>query len=193
MASVAAGRLTYALGDTTAAMIFGDPKDFAIEVFHEPLGPTWIGFGRMALHVQSVVLGDIQADHCGLADAVERLRELTVKVHERWDPSFSGHSDEEIFALIDRELYVDYGQTDVTVEDGLRRYGRFDFLTNAGEQFDDVKTFIYVEPRGTVHILYQTEPTNSRAVTCSIDSFRSASLSFLDWFDREVRMGVSVA
>ena len=174
-------------------MTFGDPKDFAIEAYHEPSGPAWAGFGRMALHVQGVALGDIREDHCSLNDAVERLRDLSLSLHELWDPRFVGHSDEEIFALIDRELYTDYGQTDRAIEEGLLRYGQFEFLTNAGEQFDDVKTFIYAEPQGIVHILYERERNQSRSATCSIDSFRSATLAFLQWFDDQVRFRSGVA
>lgn len=167
-------------------MTFGDSKEFAIEVYHEPLGPRWNGFGRMALHVAGVTFGNLQECHCGLADAAERLRAVWQSLHEKWDASFSGHSDEDIFALIDRELYVDYGQTEAAISDGRQRYGRFDFLTNAGEQFDDVKTFIYVDQRELVHILYAHDARTPSAVVCSVGSFRSATADFLHWYSREV-------
>ena len=37
----------------------------------------------------------------------------------------------------------------------LERFGRFDFLTNSGEQFDDSKTFIFCRPPDRVVILYE--------------------------------------
>ena len=41
-------------------MTFGDSKDFAIEAYHEPSGPQWGGFGRMAIDIQGVRIGDIR-------------------------------------------------------------------------------------------------------------------------------------
>ena len=167
-------------------MLFGNPDEFAIEAYHEPQGPSWMGFGRMALHLPGVTLGRLSEEHCGLHDAAERIRGVTNRIRELWLPEFAGHSDAEIFALIDKELYVDYGQTETGIESGLRRYGRFDFLTNAGEQFDDIKAFILCDPKHFVHILHGDRKGVFRSSTCSLEPFVVACRTFLKWFDAEV-------
>jgi hypothetical protein len=157
-------------------MLFGSVTEFAIEVYHEPSGPQWAGFGRMALDVQGVRLGDIQQNHCSLFHAVERFRELRTMIDTLWDESFNGLTNAQIFSLLDRSLY--------DCEERSERFGRFDFLTNTGEMFDDSKTFIACDPAGYVHILYrkyQRDTPDSRL--CRVDLFRSVTDSFLRWFD----------
>src|SRR5687768_3918116 len=134
-------------------MIFGDPRTFAIEAYHEPMDSGLRGFGRMALHVCNTIVGDITEKHCGLGDAAERLRKILLSDGPFWDPSFASLADAEIFALIDRALYIDHGQSDAQVHEDAERYGRFDLLTNAGEQFDGYKTFIFKDAGGDVGIL----------------------------------------
>src|SRR5688572_26437867 len=121
-------------------MIFGESSEFAIEAYHE-----WAGFGRMAIDIQGVRLGDIRENHCSLFFAVNRFR-LYREIESLWAESFDGLSDVEIFALID---------THYTGEPCEESYTPCDFLTNTGEQFDDAKTFIVCRPGGRVHILYQ--------------------------------------
>ncbi|MDZ4401712.1 hypothetical protein [Prosthecobacter sp.] len=161
-------------------MTFGQPTDFSIEVYHEPSGPEWGGFGRMAIVVQGVELGDIRENHCSLFHAADRLRELPPIIGNFWDESFDGLSDAEIFAVVDQALY---GSDDSNAE----RYRRFDFLTNTGEQFDDSKTFIVCRPDGRVHILYQLRDDTSGSACCLAQTFRQAAESFVCWFDEQVR------
>lgn len=116
-------------------MHFGDPTEFAIEAFHEPAGPDWAGFGRMCLYAEGIPLGDLSEEHCSLFQAADRFRELGNTVESLWDDSFAGLSDAQIFALLDDALYIGN-------EPRWERYGKFDFLTNTGEQFDGFKTFI---------------------------------------------------
>ena len=127
-------------------MTFGEPADFAIEAYHEPSGPDWAVFGRRAIDIQSVRLGDIRENHCSLFDAADHFRDLPPIIGTFWDASFTGLSDAEIFALIDDALYIG-------TDSNWQRYGRFDFLTNTGEQFDGFKTFIVCRPDQRVHIL----------------------------------------
>ena len=174
-------------------MLFGDRAQFAIEAHHEPQGPSWLGFGRMALHFGHVTLGDLSEEHCSLHDAAGRIREISGRIRTTWLPEFRGHSDAEIFALIDRELYVDYGQAEANTKSAQKRYGRFEFLTNAGGQFDDVKTFIYCDPESLVHVLYEDRSGKVGSVTCSADSFESVSRAFLQWFDAETKVRAGAA
>src|SRR4051794_29591043 len=129
-------------------MIFRQPTDFAIEAYHEPYGPEWGGFGRMCIHIQGVQLGDVRENHCFLFHATDQFRKLHPSVEALWDESFAGLSDAEIFAAVDHALYL-------AEDSDWQRYGRFEFLTNTGEQFDDSKTFIVCRPEGRVHILFR--------------------------------------
>jgi hypothetical protein len=162
-------------------MTFGQPSDFAIEAYHEPSGPQWAGFGRMAIDVQGVRLGDIRENHCSLFHAVDCFRQAFAVIERLWDESFASLSDAEIFGLIDHALYI--GEPTGSGP----AYSRFDFLTNTGEQFDDAKTFIICRPEGRVHILYQLRDGTFGAASCSVSSFREVAESFVRWFDEQVR------
>jgi hypothetical protein len=162
-------------------MLFGEPSDFAIEAYHEPSSPRWTGFGRMAITIQGVRLGDIREDHCSLFHAVDRFRELYPAIENLWDEAFGDLSDAEIFNVIDEARYT--GEPD----EGRSCYLQFDFLTNTGEQFDSCKTFIVCRPGGTVHVLYlQLQDAFRGSASCSVDSFRRVSANFVRWFDEQV-------
>jgi hypothetical protein len=161
-------------------MIFGQPSEFAVEVYHEPHSSSWGGFGRMCIHVQGVQLGDICENHCSLFHATDQFRKLYLCVETLWDESFVGLTDTEIFAVVDHALYL--GE-----ESEYERFGRFDFLTNTGEQFDDAKTFIVCRPHGQVHILYQLLDNTFGSGSCSADSFRSVIGAYVPWFETQVR------
>jgi hypothetical protein len=161
-------------------MRFGDPTEFAIEVHHEPSGPEWAGFGRMCIDTQNTRLGDISENHCSLFHAVDRFRELESTIDALWEESFDGLSDAEIFAFLDEALYL--GEVS-----GWERFGRFDFLTNTGEQFDGFKTFIVCSPDRHVHILYRLPDGLVDAGICSAVSFHAVAESFVLWFDEQVR------
>ncbi len=158
-------------------MTIGAPKYFAIEAYHEPSGPQWGGFGRMAIDIQGVRLGDIREYHCSLFHAVDRFRQVYPRIESLWAESFDGLSDVEIFALID---------TRYTGEPCEEDYSPCDFLTNSGEQFDDAKTFIVCRPDGHVHILYQLRDGTIGSASCSASSFREVAEAFVCWFDEQV-------
>jgi hypothetical protein len=160
-------------------MIFGRPADFAIEAYYEPYGPKWGGFGRMAIDIQGVRLGDIRENHCSLFHATEKFRNLHPGIESLWKDPFSGLSDAEIFTAVDNALYL--------ADESDRDYWRFDFLTNTGEQFDDAKTFIVCRPSGHVHILYRIRNDAFGSRSCSALSFRSVADSYVRWFDEQVR------
>lgn len=161
-------------------MIFGQQSDFAIEAYHEPSGPRWGGCGRMAIDIQGVRFGDIRENHCSLFHATDQFRGLCRSIETLWDESFANLSDAEIFAAVDHALYI-------SDECDAERYGRFDFLTNTGEQFDDAKTFIICRPDGRVHILYQLRDDTIGSASCSVESFRRVAAAYVQWFDEQVR------
>ena len=162
-------------------MIFGEPTDFAIEAYHEPSGARWAGFGRMSIDIQGVRLGNIHEKHCSLFHAADRLRDLPPTIAELWEEAFNGLSDAEIFAVVDEALYR-------ASTGNWARYGRFDFLTNTGEQFDNLKTFIVCRPDQRISILYQLPDDKLGAASCSAQSFQNTSASFVRWFDKQVRI-----
>lgn len=166
-------------------MIFGDPRTFAIEAHHEPIDSGPRGFGRMALHMSNTAVGDITEKDCGLGGAAEQLREILLTDGPFWDPSFASLADTEIFALLDRALYVDEGQSDAQVRDDAERYARFNFLPNAGEPFDGYKSFIFKEPGGDVVILVRNPDDAVASARCGPREFRSACQAFVAWYDAQ--------
>ncbi len=163
-------------------MIFGDPKDFAIEAYHEPSGSQYGGFGRMCIHIQGMSLGDIRDNHCSLVHATDRIREVAADFESLWHASFAGLSDADVFGLIDREIY-----TGDASESGPS-YDASDFLTNTGEMFDGTKTFIIFRPPDRIHILFRLRDDTFGAASCSVQSFRGVADAFVSWFEEQVRM-----
>ena len=86
-------------------MLFGDPSDFAVEIYHEPSSAEWRGFGRMCIHIQSKTIGNVDEQDCSLFHAVERIVEAAQKLPSLWDVRFTQHTDEEIFSWLDALLY----------------------------------------------------------------------------------------
>ena len=162
-------------------MHFGESLIFAIEAYHEPAGSEWVGYGRMALNIGGIRLGDIGERHCSLFDAVDRFREVYPRIDSLWSEAFDGLSDREMFDLIDAYY------SGKPCEADLRR---FDFLTNTGEQFDDVKTFIICRPSGRVCILYEFRDGSFGSASCPIASFREVAKEFVDWFEGLVSSSV---
>jgi hypothetical protein len=162
-------------------MTFGDPRDFAIEAYHEPSGSQWGGCGRLCIHIAGICIGNIRDNHCSLFHATDRFRELTQRVETLWDEAFAGLSDAEVFSLIDRELYI--GKP----SGNGRSFSDFDFLTNTGEMFDGTKTFILGTPDGHVHVLYQFRDDTFGAGVCSVQAFRRVAQAYVGWFDEQVR------
>jgi hypothetical protein len=162
-------------------MTFGNPKDFAIEAYHEPSGPQWGGFGRLRIHVAEICIGNIRDHHCSLFHVTDRFRELIQSADALWDASFAELSDADIFDIIDRELYI--GKASNT----RPGFSRFDFLTNRGEMFDGTKTFIIGTPDGRVHILCEFRDDTFRSASCGVQAFRGAIQDYVRWFDEQVR------
>lgn len=160
-------------------MRFGDPTEFAIDAFHEPAGPEWAGFGRMCIYFGSTPLGELSEEHCSLFHAADRFRELGSAIESLWDDSFAGLADADIFSLLDDALYVGS-------ESQWERYGRFNFLTGTGEQFNDFKTFIVCSPDQWVRILWQSHDGKFTSGACSTALFRDVANAFVVWFNGQI-------
>ena len=175
-------------------MIFGNPKDFAIEAMTEPhlTAPSAV-WGRMCVHIGDVTLGDFSDEHCGLYGAYCGFRELLNTSTQLWDESFDGLSREQIHDLVRNAIYGDDDRTMSAILADSQRYGRFDFLTNWDEQFDGFASVIVQEDAATTTILHrphsaftrQREPGPFVLAICSTIGFRNACAGLVEWFDRE--------
>ncbi len=162
-------------------MTFGDPKDFAIEAYHEPYGPQYGGFGRMCIHVQGVCLSDIRDNHCSLFHATDRIGEVAADFESLGDASFAALSGAEVFAFIDSKIY-----TGEASESGPS-YAACDFLTNTGEMFDGTMIFIIFRAPDRVHILFRLRDDTVGSASCSVPNFRRVADAYIGWFDEQVR------
>lgn len=160
-------------------MLIGDPKSFAVEIYHEPAGPQWLGFGRICVYVQGVVLGDVNEEHCSLFHPVKRICEIADSLTTLWDSCFAGLTEEEVFSKLDALLYTGdlVGKPDA--------FYRFDFLTNTGEPFDGEKSFIYCTPEGVVNILFDENDLVLRKTSCTPIAFQSVAAELGKWFERQ--------
>ncbi len=179
---------------TAVKQMFGDPGRFAIEAMSEPdlQAPSAV-WGRMCLHVGPVVLGDITNEHCGLYGAYSGLAELINNTTRLWDDSFAGLTHERIHDLVHAAIYKDDERSLDAIQADAGRYGRFDFLTNWGEQFDGFSSVIVQCEDTTTTILHRPylaqEPQRRSgafiSATCSSADFRKACVAFINWFDSE--------
>ena len=175
-------------------MIFGNPEDFAIEAMSEPhlVAPSTV-WGRMCVHIGSVVLGDFSEKHCGLYGAYSGFKELLDMETRLWDESFDGLSREQVHDLVRHAIYGDDDRDMDAINADDQRYRRFDFLTNWDEQFDGFGSVIVQEDHRTTTILHRPHSILARQrqfgpfvnASCSTIGFRYACAGFVEWFDRE--------
>lgn len=157
----------------------------------------------MCIWCEGVCIGDFAEKHCGLFCSYDGFRSLAASLPSLWRAEFSSLSDRELWNLLDEKLYGYHG--DVAIEDDsplekilqdAHTYGRFNFLTNWGEQFDrDGKSFIVCTPDQQVRILNLSLPP-SKGIVLRVSMFPiSASIrAFLEWFESEAaRLGHPVA
>lgn len=185
-------------------MLFGDRRTFAIEAMVEPhLQAPSAAWGRLCIWCEDVCIGDFAEEHCGLYDSYDGFRSVLANLHSLWRAEFADLSDRDLWNLLDEKLYGHHG--DVAIEDNrtmaqitqdAQTYGRFNFLTNWGEQFDrDGKSFIVCTPEQQVRILNLSLPP-SKGIALRVSMFPvSASIrAFLKWFEGEAgRLGHPVA
>jgi len=174
--------------------MFGDPDTFAIEAMTEPhlIAPSAV-WGRMCLRIGTFVLGDISDEHCGLFGAYCGFKELVTDETRLWDDSFTGLNLEQIHDCVRVAIYGDDDHSMEVIMEDLRRYKRFDFLTNWGEQFDGFASVIVQTDDVTTSILHRPHSAFARmrdpgpfvVATCRTVEFRAACDAFVRWFDSE--------
>jgi Immunity protein 42 len=163
-------------------MIFGDPADFAVEAFHEPLESRFRGFGRLCIHVQGLALGDIEEEHCSLFHSADDLERLAADAAGLWDASFEGHSDKSLFELLAYTLFDYHGQTDAEIDQAYVRYGRYSVLTNSGEHFDGFNIFVVCREFSRAHFLFRRPDNSIGSRDCSLKMLCDAIQQFQNWF-----------
>lgn len=174
-------------------MMFGDPKDFAIEAMVEPDLPVPSAvWGRMRVWCQGVAVGDYEESYCALYPAYLSFKELQKSLPTLWHANFEGLTDGELWNLLDGLLYGgDTGAEDeCSVEQALkdaREYGKFNFLTNWGVQFDrGGKSFIVCKDGQTVKVLNRSlTPSHGLSVRATRRAVEDAISQFRSWFDGE--------
>jgi hypothetical protein len=177
-------------------VLFGDRSDFAIEVGVEkdlPL-PSQV-WGHMRVWCGGHALGKFEDPYCALYPSYEEFTWMGAHLEELWDEVLSGLSDQAIWNVLDGALYGYHG--DVEIADGLSReevkrddarFGKFNFLTHWGEQFDGYKSFIVCQPGQPLRVLSRAFPASvGLGVNVSRRGFTQASIAFCEWFQVQER------
>jgi hypothetical protein len=180
------------------AALFGDRNDFAIEAGIEPdLAAPSAVWGHMCVWCRGVPLGDLNDRHCGLAHACSAFRWLPDHLDELWAPEFVGLDALATWNFLDGVLYGYHGDVelpdDLTTDEECRadaqRWGRHNFLTNWGEQFDGCKAFVLSPPNGAVRVLYRQRREPFQVAEVSRAGFAAAAAGFVEWFEaQELRL-----
>ena len=71
------------------------------------------------------------------------------------------------------------------IQRDARRFSRFDFLTNWGEQFDGYKSFILCRDPEELLVLYRTPDDVRGSASFTANGFVTATQGFLTWFESE--------
>jgi len=177
--------------------MFGDPADFAIEAGVEPhlAAPSSV-WGHMRVWCNGQPLGNIEDRHCALYPSYLAFDRMGTHLEDLWDDELGGLDDRAAWNLLDGALYGYHG--DVEVEDDrslenvtcdARRFGKFNFLTNWGEQFDGgYKSFLLCPPSKPLRVLSRAFPESvGLGVNVSRIGFARASRAFIDWFRYQER------
>jgi hypothetical protein len=182
------------------AEVFGDRTAFAIEAGIESDlhtgGAVW---GHMCVWCCGVALGDINDRYCGLYTTYVEFDWLAANLDSLWDDELAGLDDVAAWNFLDGILYGYHGDVELpdnrTLEECHRdavRWGRFNFLTNWGEQFDGYKSFLLCPPGDLARVLSRRLPEQmGRGVSVPRQGVVKAAAGFGRWFEAESqRLGV---
>jgi hypothetical protein len=108
------------------------------------------GWGRMQIWCQGDSIGDFSEGHCALYPPYLGFTALQRSLPTLWLPELNGFVGTDLWNHFDALLYGYHGDVELNDDRSLhqlqwdaRHYGKFDFLTNWGEQSDrDGKSFI---------------------------------------------------
>jgi hypothetical protein len=167
-------------------MLFGSVSDFAIQAEVEPeLTPPSAVWGRMCVWCRGIALGDIEDTHCSLYLAACSFKWVAGHLDELWDERLVGLDDINALAFLDAAYYGDDDRTTAQLAEDARRYGKFNFLTNWGEQFDGVKAFLICSPEGSLRIVYQLLDGTRGSAEVTKAGFVAAAKAFVHWFGEQ--------
>ena len=178
------------------AELFGDRADFAIEAGVEPdlhtAGTVW---GHMCVWCRGVPLGDLNERYCGLGHSYSEFAWRAHNLDHLWGDELVGLDDVAAWNFLDGMLYGYHGDVKVAntrtlaeCEYDAMRWGRFNFLTNWGEQFDGYKSFLLCPPGHSARVLSRRLPVHmGRSVSVSRQMVVDASARFARWFEVESR------
>jgi hypothetical protein len=180
-----------------APELFGDPADFAIEAGVEShLVPPSAVWGHMRVWCRGHALGNIDDRQCALYPSYRAFDWMGAHLEDLWEDALDGLDDLATLNFLDGALYGYHG--DVEIEDDrsledlgrdAQRFGKFNFLTNWGEQFDGgYKSFVVCPPNKPLRVLSRAFPESvGLSVNVSRDGFARASRAFVDWFKSQER------
>ena len=168
-------------------MIFGDKSIYAIEVYHKPLDNySFYMAGRMCIHLYNKSFGDINEEDCALAELYMTLVEKTRNVNLlKYD--FNLNNDYNVYQFLEEKLYIDrIERTNEQINIDSELYWKFSFMTNMGETFDNTKSFIYMDNKNNIHILYQIHNNTDEIFCNELDrtTFETVSNDFIKWYER---------
>lgn len=175
-------------------MIFGNKKDFAIEVMIEPdqESPTSI-WGRMCIWVSNTQVGNFNEPYCNLCAACDDFEDTSKNINSLWSSKFENLSELQVINFLDEKLYGYHGE--IEVEDNRTSeeinhdwdvYGKFNFLTNWGEMFDGYKAFLLKSPNGDISILSRDFKSNGDfSFQCSEFSYKKAVKELTHWYNKK--------
>jgi hypothetical protein len=184
--------------------MFGDPADFAIEAGVEThlVAPSSV-WGHMRVWCGGHALGNIEDRHCALYPSYLEFDRMGTHLEDLWDEELRSLDDRAMWNFLDGALYGYHG--DVEIEDDrsleevrrdAQRFGKFNFLTNWGEQFDGgYKSFVVCPSNKPLRVLSRAFPESvGLGVNVSRTGFARASRAFVDWFtSQELRLSGGTA
>jgi hypothetical protein len=183
------------------AEVFGDKADFAIEAGVEPgLHTDATVWGHMCVWCRGVPLGDLDERYCALHHAYTEFAWRADNLDSLWADELAGLDDEAAWNVLDGLLYSCHGDVELAdartlaeLQWDAARWGRFNFLTNWGEQFDGYKSFLLCPPGESARVLSRRLPSYmGRGVSVSRQGLVAAAAGFAAWFESESRrLGVA--
>jgi hypothetical protein len=176
-------------------MIFGNTSEFAIEAVIESgiKAPSAV-WGRMRVWCQGQTIGDFNEPFCALYPAYVGFRDLLITLPTLSWTGIESMTNGDIWNFLDGLLYGYHGDIQIQDDRALERmredadiYGKFNFLTNWGEQFDrGGKSFIYYADGDKVTILNRSHSLEHGLALFTTRQSLTLSISlFLVWFEEE--------
>ena len=148
----------------------------------------------MQVWCAGVSIGNYEEEHCALYPAFEGFERLAGELPTLWISEFGEMSNEALWNFLDGMLYSYHGDTPIEDDRTAAQcshdweiYGKFDFLTNWGEQFDrGGKSFIMCTPAGIVRILNRSLPVEfGMSLTAPLEEVLHGISLFRKWFASE--------